>query len=103
MWHSTIREEIHRAAKQLGCDFAGLGLHSLRRANISWRQEVGASSIEASRIAGPVNVRMTEEYTFLQLKLQEELTRRIQGKLATAKKRSEGTRVVEIKNNTRAV
>ena len=31
-----------------GCDFVGLGPHSLRRSNITWRQEVGGSSIEAS-------------------------------------------------------
>ena len=48
------------------------------RANITWRQEVGGSSIEASKIAGHSTVRQTEEYTKIQLAWQEELTRRIQ-------------------------
>ena len=70
-----------------GCDFAGLGPHTLRRANITWRQEVGGSSIEASQIAGHANSKMTEAYTVVQLRRQEELTRRLQEKLAQAGKR----------------
>jgi hypothetical protein len=62
-----------------GVDFLGLGPHSFRRANITWRQKEGASSIEASKIAGHSTVRMTEEYTKIQLRRQEELTRRISG------------------------
>jgi integrase len=87
MWDSGVREELHQAATAEGCDFPGLGPHSFRRANITWRQEVGASSIEASRIAGHANVRMTDEYTIVQPKRQEELTRRIQDMLANAKGR----------------
>jgi integrase len=97
MWDSTVRVELHAAAAAEGCDFPGLGPHSFRRANITWRQEVGASSIEASKIAGHVSVRMTEEYTVVQLKRQEELTRRIQDKLAKAKRRLTGRKVVELK------
>ena len=82
------RKELHQAARAVGCDFPGLGPHSFRRANITWRQEVGASSIETSKIAGHANVRMTEEYTIVQMKRQEDLTRRIQDKLAKAKKRA---------------
>jgi hypothetical protein len=66
-----------------GCDFLGVGPHSLRRANITWRQEVGGSSIEASNIAGHSTLRMTEEYTKIQLSRQDELTRRIQERLAS--------------------
>jgi hypothetical protein len=36
--------------------FPGLGPHSFRPANITWRQEVGGSSIEASKIAGHTSV-----------------------------------------------
>jgi integrase len=68
---------------RVGCDFPGLGPHSFRRANITWRQEVGGSSIEASKIAGHSTVRMTEEYTKIQLTRQEELTRLIQERLAS--------------------
>ncbi len=84
MWDSGVRRALKKAAAAECCDFQGLGPHSLRRANITWRQEVGASSIEASRIAGHANTKITEEYTIVQLRRQEELTRRIQEKLATA-------------------
>jgi integrase len=102
MWDSAVRKELHQAAEAEGCDFLGLGPHSFRRANITWRQEVGGSSIEASKIAGHANVRMTEEYTVVRLKRQEELTRRIQDKLAKAKKRLDGKNIVEIKTETTA-
>jgi integrase len=83
LWDSGVRQTLKRAAAAEGCDFPGLGPHSFRRANITWRQEVGASSIEASKIAGHSTVRMTEEYTKMQLTRQEELTRRIQERLAS--------------------
>jgi integrase len=82
LWDSGVRQALKRAAKAEGCDFPGLGPHSFRRANITWRQEVGGSSIEASKIAGHSTVRMTEEYTKIQLTRQEELTRLIQERLA---------------------
>jgi integrase len=83
LWDSGVRQALKRAAVAERCDFAGLGPHSFRRANITWRQEVGGSSIEASKIAGHSTVRMTEEYTKIQLGRQEELTRRIQERLAS--------------------
>ena len=66
-------------------DFQGLWPSlALRRANITWRQEVGGSSIKAFRIAGHASTKTTEQYTVVQLKRQEELTRRIQEKLTEA-------------------
>src|ERR1035438_9360706 len=84
LWDSGVRQALKRAAAAEGCDFPGLGPHSFRRANITWRQEEGASSIEASKIAGHSTVRMTEEYTKIQLGRHEELTRRVQERLANA-------------------
>jgi hypothetical protein len=95
MWDSGVRSALKRAAIAEGCDFLGLGPHSLRRANITWRQEVGGSSIETSQIAGHANTKITEEYTVVQLRRQEELTRRIQAKRAKAGKRN-GGKIVEI-------
>jgi integrase len=83
LWDSGVRQALKRAAAAEGCDFLGLGPHSFRRANITWRQEVGASSIEASKIAGHSTVRMTEEYTKIQLSRQDETTRLIQERLAS--------------------
>jgi len=97
MWDSGVRSALKRAAAAEGYDFSGLGPHSLRRANITWRQEVGGSSIETSQIAGHANTKITEEYTVVQLRRQEELTRRIQSKRMKAEKRSKG-KLVEIKS-----
>jgi hypothetical protein len=96
IWDSAVRSALKKAASAEGCDFPGLGPHSLRRANITWRQEVGGSSIETSQIAGHGNTKITEEYTVVQLRRQEELTRRIQAKRMKAGKRHQG-KVVEIK------
>jgi hypothetical protein len=47
---------------------------SLRRANITWRQQVGGSAIEASKIAGHHDLEMTGEYIFVTPERQNELT-----------------------------
>ena len=87
MWDSGVRKALKIAARAVEHDFLGFGLHSLRRANITWRQEVGASSIEASKIAGHSSVNMTNDYTHVQLRRQEELTRAIQERLQEASHR----------------
>jgi integrase len=84
LWDSGVRDALHQAAEDEGCDFPGLGPHSFRRANITWRQQVGGSAIEASKIAGHSDLEMTGEYTFVTPDRQNELTRRIQAKLAEA-------------------
>jgi integrase len=61
MWDSGVRDALHQAAAAGGCHFPGLGPHSFRRANITWRQEVGGSAIEASKIAGHADLKMTGE------------------------------------------
>ena len=93
MWDSGVRQALKRAATAEGCDFRGFGPHSLRRANITWRQEVGGSSIETSKIAGHANTKITEEYTIVQLKRQDDLTRRIQGRRAKAAKKANEKKV----------
>jgi integrase len=84
MWDSGVRKALKIAAVDAGCDFPGFGLHSFRRANVTMRQEEGGSAIEASKIAGHATVNMTGEYTVVQLKRQEELTRAIQNRRAKA-------------------
>lgn len=51
-WDSAVRKALKDAAVLEGLDFVGFGPHSLRRANITWRREVGGSSIETSKVAG---------------------------------------------------
>lgn len=84
MWDSGVRKALKIAAVDAGCDFLGFGLHSFRRANITMRQEEGGSAIEASKIAGHATVNQTGDYTIVQLKRQEELTRAIQDRRAKA-------------------
>jgi hypothetical protein len=49
-----------------------------------------------TRIAGHANTKITEEYTIVQMRRQEELTRRIQDKRLKAAKRSQkGPQVVK--------
>ena len=92
MWDSGVRKALKLAAVDVGCDFPGFGLHSFRRANITMRQEEGGSAIEASKIAGHATVSQTGDYTVVQLKRQEELTRAIQERVARARrKHSAGT------------
>jgi integrase len=85
LWDSGVRDALHQAAEDEDCNFPGLGPHSFRRANISWRQQVGGSAIEASKIAGHSDLEMTGDYTFVAPERQNELTRRIQQKLAEAR------------------
>jgi integrase len=87
LWDSGVRDALHQAAQAAGCDFPGLGLHSFRRANITWRQAVGGSAIEASKIAGHSDIETTSLYTFVAPERQNELTRRIQQLLAEAEKK----------------
>ncbi|MCE5306800.1 MAG: site-specific integrase [Acidobacteriales bacterium] len=84
LWDSGVRDALHQAAEAEECDFPGLGPHSFRRANITWRQQVGGSAIEASKIAGHSDLEMTGEYTFVTPERQNELTMLIQQKLAAA-------------------
>jgi integrase len=79
-----VRDALHQAPEAEGCDFPGLGPHSFRTANITWMQQVGGSAIEASKIAGHSDLEMTGEYTFVTAERQNELTRRIQDRLAEA-------------------
>jgi len=74
--------------------------HSFRRANITWRQEVGGSAIEASKIAGHADLEMTGEYTFVAPERQNELTRRIQQRLAVASTKLEASESLPIPAST---
>jgi integrase len=95
LWDSGVRDALHQAAQAEGCDFQGLGPHSFRRANITWRQQVGGSAIEASKIAGHSELEMTGEYTVVSPERQNELTRRIQKKLGEAASKNGRQRMLE--------
>jgi integrase len=95
LWDSGVRDALHQAAQAERCDFPGLGPHSFRRANITWRQQVGGSAIEASKIAGHSDLEMTGEYTCVSPERQNELTRRIQRRLRDAVGKNGKRRMLE--------
>jgi len=74
MWDSGVRKELKKAARAVGCDFAGFGLHAFRRANITMRQEEGGSAIEAAK-SRPRDSEPDRRLHVVQLKRQDELTR----------------------------
>jgi integrase len=92
LWDSGVRDALHQAASLVGCDFTGLGPHSFRRANITWRQAVGGSAIEVSKIAGHSEVDMTADCTLVGIERQQELTRAIQERLRIAAEKVEEKR-----------
>lgn len=54
---------LRPAAEAVGIYFAGFGMHTFRRLNISWRQEAGATPFEAMRAAGHTKPETTWLYT----------------------------------------
>ena len=57
----------------------------------TWSASMGGSAIEASKIAGHSDLEMTGEYTFVTPERQNELTRRIQEKIADAGRKPDGS------------
>lgn len=59
-----LQQYVFRPAAELaGIYFEGFGMHSLRRLNLSWRQEVGATPLEAMKAAGHAQLSTTWLYT----------------------------------------
>lgn len=74
---------LRKAAKRLGIYSVGLGFHSFRRGQITGVQELGASSIEAAKMAGHSRPSMTFDYTHMERRRQQELVKRRQARLKT--------------------
>jgi len=59
-----LQQHVFRpAAEAAGIYFEGFGMHTFRRLNVTWRQEVGATPIEAQKAAGHASLDMTFLYT----------------------------------------
>ena len=55
-----LQQHVFRpAAEAAGIYFEGFGMHTFRRLNVTWRQEVGATPIEAQKAAGHASLHMT--------------------------------------------
>lgn len=59
-----LQQHVFRpAAEAVGIYFPGFGMHTFRRLNITWRQEVGATPFEAQKCAGHARPDTTWLYT----------------------------------------
>jgi hypothetical protein len=59
-----LQQHVFRPeAEAGGIYFEGFGMHTFRRLNVAWRQEVGATPVEAQKTAGHVSLDMTFLYT----------------------------------------
>ena len=59
-----LQQHVFRPATEaVGIYHPGFGMHTFRRLNISWRQEVGATPFEAMKAAGHAKPSTTWAYT----------------------------------------
>ncbi len=58
-----LRFTLRPALKRLGVYYPGFGWHAFRRQNITWRQQEGATPLEAMKAAGHTRVDTTMLYT----------------------------------------
>lgn len=72
------------AAEAVGIYRAGFGLHTLRGVAVTWRQEEGATPIEAMRYAGHTRMSTTLLYTFTDKAREREVTNRVAKRLEAA-------------------
>jgi integrase len=60
------------AAKAVGLYQGGFGMHTFRRLNITWKQQCGATPIEAMRSAGHTSLSQTWLYTITDMEREKE-------------------------------
>jgi len=73
-----LQQHVFRpAAEAVGIYHPGFGMHTFRRLNISWRQEVGATPFEAMKAAGHSKPATTWEYTVTDAEREREHVARI--------------------------
>ncbi len=77
-----LQQHVWRpAAERAGIYHPGFGLHSLRRLSITWRQECGATLVEAARQAGHARPAMTVHYTLDDLRREMQVVERLREKI----------------------
>lgn len=77
----VLREILRPAAKRLGIYWPGFGWHTFRRQNVSWRQEAGATPLEAQKAAGHAKLDMTYLYTITDADREREQVERMMARL----------------------
>jgi integrase len=88
-----LQQHVFRpAAKAVGIYHEGFGMHTFRRLNVSWRQEVGATPFEAMKAAGHSKPSTTWEYTITDSQRERDHVSRMLDRLTVAGVASEGDR-----------
>jgi len=92
-----LQEHVWRpAAERAGIYHPGFGLHSLRRLSITWRQECGATLVEAMRQAGHSRPATTALYTLDDLRREVQVVERLRARLREPERMGQnGTRLEE--------
>jgi integrase len=81
-----LQQHVFRpAAEAAGIYFEGFGMHTFRRLNVTWRQEVGATPLEAQKAAGHASLDMTFLYTQTDEARERDHVARILDRLKTTK------------------
>jgi integrase len=73
------------AAEAVGIYHEGFGMHVFRRLNVSWRQQAGATPIEAQKAAGHASLDMTMLYTQTEEERERQHVNAILGRLGCKK------------------
>jgi integrase len=88
-----LQQHVWRpAAERAGIYHPGFGLHSLRRLSITWRQECGATLLEAMRQAGHSRPAMTAQYTLDDLRREMQVVDRLRERMRASTAVSNGTK-----------
>jgi integrase len=81
-----LQQHVFRPAAELaGIYHEGFGMHVFRRLNVSWRQEAGATPLEAQKAAGHASLDMTMLYTITDAAREREHVTRILDRLQPGK------------------
>jgi integrase len=80
------REVFRPTAEAVGIYYEGFGMHVFRRLNVTWRQQEGATPVEAQKAAGHSSLDMTMLYTQTEDDRERDHVGRILERLGVAKK-----------------
>jgi integrase len=80
------RDVFRPTAEAVGIYYEGFGMHVFRRLNVTWRQQEGATPVEAQKAAGHSSLDMTMLYTQTEDDRERDHVGRILERLGVAKK-----------------
>jgi integrase len=80
------RDVFRPAAEAAGIYHEGFGMHEFRRLNVTWRQQAGATPVEAQKAAGHTSLDMTMLYTQTEIQREREHVEKILDRLGMGKK-----------------